>query len=135
MRVTDEVINSLAEAASGWDDTQLTREPLKQHLERFQQHLAAAFDAGEDVATLIDARTLFIDTLLRRLWRFYGFEARDGISLVAVGGFGRGELHPLSDIDLLILSRTALDEQAAAAASELLTLLWDLKLEVGHSVR
>ncbi|UQY44934.1 bifunctional uridylyltransferase/uridylyl-removing protein GlnD [Erwinia sp. PK3-005] len=133
--VTDEVINGLAESASGWEDTQLTRELLKQHLERFQQHLAAAFDAGEDVATLIDARTLFIDALLRRLWRFYGFEARDGVSLVAVGGFGRGELHPLSDIDLLILSRKTLDEQSAAQASELLTLLWDLKLEVGHSVR
>ncbi|ARJ41080.1 [protein-PII] uridylyltransferase [Pantoea alhagi] len=133
--VTNEVISSLAESASGWDDTQLTREQLRQHLENFQQHLAAAFDEGEDVAALIDARTLFIDTLLRRLWRFYGFEARDGMSLVAVGGYGRGELHPLSDIDLLILSRRALDEQTAAAASDLLTLLWDLKLEVGHSVR
>ncbi|MDU3077486.1 MAG: nucleotidyltransferase domain-containing protein, partial [Mixta calida] len=108
--VTEEVKHGLADSPSEWDDAQLTRETLKQHLDRFQQHLAAAFDAGEEVETLIDARTLFIDRLLRRLWRFYGFEEVAEIALVAVGGYGRGELHPLSDVDLLILSRTPLEE-------------------------
>lgn len=118
-----------------WDDAQLTRESLKQHLEQFHQLLAIAFDAGEDVEALIDARTLFIDRLLRRLWRFYSFPEKDDIALVAVGGYGRGELHPLSDIDVLILSRSPLSEKDAQRTSELLTLMWDLKLEVGHSVR
>ena len=133
--VTEAVHKGLTDSPADWPDEALTREKLKLYLEQFQQHMGVAFDAGTDVESLIDARTLFIDRLLRRLWRFFGFDQMKEIALLAVGGYGRGELHPLSDIDVLILSRRPLDEQAAQRTSELLTLMWDLKLEVGHSVR
>lgn len=133
--LTEAVNEGLKDSPTHWDDAQIARETLKQKLETFNACLAAAFDAGEAVATLVDARTRFIDRLLRRLWRFYGFDALPAIALVAVGGYGRGELHPLSDVDILILSREPLDDASAQQTSELLTLLWDLKLEVGHSVR
>jgi len=133
--VTEAVHKILTDSPASWPDDMLTREQLKPALEQFQQSLGIAFDAGTDVESLIDARTLFIDRLLRRLWRFFGFDTLTDIALVAVGGYGRGELHPLSDIDILILSRQPLDEQAAQQTSSLITLMWDLRLEVGHSVR
>jgi len=133
--VTEAVHKGLTDSPASWPDEALTRDNLKQYLEQFQQHLGMAFDAGTDVESLIDTRTLFIDRLLRRLWRFFGFDQMSDIALVAVGGYGRAELHPLSDIDVLILSRQPLDDDAAQRTSALLTLMWDLKLEVGHSVR
>jgi len=57
------------------------------------------------------------------------------MALIAVGGYGRGELQPASDIDISILLRDPLDADSSSGLEAFVTFLWDIGLEVGHSVR
>ena len=93
------------------------------------------FRTTRDAITLVRLRSDLIDQILDCLWQHSGFSG-DNIALLAVGGYGRGELQPHSDIDLLILLKDeqALDQHKDALQS-FITLLWDLKLDIGHSVR
>lgn len=91
------------------------------------------FMEGEDIRALVYERALFIDCVLHYAW--YQFSWPEGISLEAVGGYGRGELHPGSDIDLLILHRPEVFEPCKNNIEKFLTLLWDIGLEIGSSVR
>ena len=105
---------------------------LKRRIDRTDAGFADRFWAGEDVDALVAQRARTLDALLAEIWRHW-FERNDNLALLAVGGYGRGELHPHSDVDLLILARKpqAARDQIAA----FVRLLWDLKLDIGHSVR
>jgi len=111
-------------AAPAW------RALLREAHEQLQQR----FLAEEPVEELVHARAALIDTVLTEAWRMH-CAREQGWALVAVGGYGRGELHPASDIDLLLLVPAAPDAAGGAALERLVTFLWDIGLEVGHSVR
>lgn len=96
---------------------------------------AEAFKNGADVRELVRRRADTVDQVLRLIWSRYPFSESGDISLIAVGGYGRGELHPQSDIDLLILTRDCVREAWQEDLSAFVTLLWDLRLDIGHSVR
>lgn len=103
-------------------------------LEHADAWLDQQFLAGHSIRELIRLRARVVDTLLQQLWERHAWPG-DDICLVAVGGYGRSELHPHSDIDLLILLT---DEHATLyhrTIERFVTELWDLHLNIGHSVR
>ncbi|WP_257784176.1 bifunctional uridylyltransferase/uridylyl-removing protein GlnD [Vibrio scophthalmi] len=118
-----------------FSDEQINISELKAQLEQFADYQRKEFLNHHPVNDLVLGRAEYTDLLLNRLWQHFGFARLPNISLVAVGGYGRGELHPLSDIDMLIVSKKNLPEHLASKVSEFITLLWDLRLEIGHAVR
>jgi [protein-PII] uridylyltransferase len=104
--------------------------------EQARTDLQKRFADNESVEALVRAGALFVDGLLISLWQQrLSPELSRELCLVAVGGYGRGELHPWSDVDIMLLCPQALDESAHAEISALITFLWDIGIEVGHSVR
>jgi [protein-PII] uridylyltransferase len=85
-------------------------------------------------ARLLSAHSNLIDRYLRHIWQQISMP--DQIALVAVGGYGRGELYPKSDIDLLILLDAGEpDTGLQQKLQQLISILWDIGMEVGHSLR
>jgi [protein-PII] uridylyltransferase len=110
------------------------REAARAHLLQADAALAARFDAGEAVARLLDARARAVDAVVRSAWaRSVPTDA--ALSLLATGGYGRGELFPQSDIDLLVLAEPEAQAAYEAALSRFFMLLWDAGLSAGHAVR
>jgi [protein-PII] uridylyltransferase len=103
-------------------------------LNRAYSEMSERFWAGRSATELVYMQAAFLDEILRHAWRQFFAETDQHIALVAVGGYGRGELHPHSDIDLLILLRKKPKPYQDAIVA-FTTFLWDIGLEVGHSVR
>ena len=84
-------------------------------------------------ARLLSSHSRLIDKYLRLVWQQLAMPEQ--IALVAVGGYGRGELYPRSDIDLLILLDGEPNDDLQQKLQQLVGILWDIGLEVGHSIR
>jgi [protein-PII] uridylyltransferase len=106
---------------------------LREALRNDRTQLEQSYMQHGRVTRLLAAHTRLIDQYLRRVWDALALP--DNIALVAVGGYGRGELSPKSDIDLLILLEYEAGEALQLKLSELVAQLWDIGLEVGHSMR
>ncbi|MDE2564411.1 MAG: [protein-PII] uridylyltransferase [Burkholderiales bacterium] len=94
---------------------------------------AASRATAPSASRLLKALVRHVDATLTALWADSGLPA--GAALVAVGGYGRGELFPYSDIDVLVLLPAVQDEAANEAIARFFTACWDIGLEIGSSVR
>ncbi|MEO0438823.1 MAG: [protein-PII] uridylyltransferase [Pseudomonadota bacterium] len=106
---------------------------LRNALHSVDTGLNDRFRAGESAGQLLLDRAHAVDQIICFAWSEFELET-SGHALVAVGGYGRGELHPFSDIDILVLLNTSASSTTDALET-FLTFLWDLGLHIGHSVR
>jgi [protein-PII] uridylyltransferase len=106
---------------------------FKAAIQGVYQHLSDRFYEGEDIRALVAERANFIDLILHYAWHQHDWQ--DDIALIAVGGYGRGELHPHSDIDILILLSDKSKNDYREQLQTFVTFLWDIGLEIGSSVR
>jgi [protein-PII] uridylyltransferase len=91
------------------------------------------FHAGRTANELIRSRAAVIDYLIIHVWNYF-IPEKSNCCLVAVGGYGRSELHPHSDIDIMIIVGH-IKKIPTEALEKFITFLWDMHLNVGHSVR
>ena len=107
---------------------------------RWKSRLAESRDALQrryletgSASELLRRHRLLVDSQLKAVWQHLEMPA--GVALVAVGGYGRGQLFPYSDIDLLVLLPHAAEDAPKQKLERFVGWLWDIGLEVGHSVR
>jgi [protein-PII] uridylyltransferase len=99
------------------------------------RELRARFAAQEPVGTLVRDRARLVDALVLGAFELHASDAATSVALVAVGGYGRGELLPCSDVDVMVLLPQGEQPGWTAQLERFLTFLWDIGLETGHSVR
>jgi len=105
----------------------------RKRVETGRAALRAAYEAKPLTTRLLHGHAALIDAVIAKLWKACRMPAN--MALAATGGYGRGELFPYSDVDLLILLPEPSNDELAAKLSVLVGALWDLGLAIGHSVR
>jgi [protein-PII] uridylyltransferase len=124
----------LAPAATCAADTGVA--PWKRELDAGRRELEAAYRHQHHPRRLLAAQARLTDRIVRGLWS--AADPPPGCALVAVGGYGRGELFPHSDVDMVVLLPRPLGQMPPGTAARLerfIGSLWDTGLEIGHSVR
>ena len=117
------------------DEGEFSPSSFRQVLDQGSELLKDRFAADEPIEDLVRDRARLVDIALRAAWVNHTGKFAQDLALVAVGGYGRGELHPSSDIDIMVLLPKSDSADWQPDIERFLTFLWDIGLEVGHSVR
>jgi [protein-PII] uridylyltransferase len=104
----------------------------REQLKHGREALRAEFFAHPDTPKLLREHSRLVDRVVRGVWHDQAMLPE--LALIAVGGYGRGQLFPQSDVDVLILL-PASGDAPAASIERFFSTLWDIGLELGHAVR
>lgn len=108
---------------------------FKQAIKHHNAYLKETFSPQKTIQDFLLAKSLFIDHVLCILWQRFITQNTENFALIAVGGYGRQEMFPHSDIDILVLFHDHTPDNDKQQLSELCTFLWDIGLKLGLSVR
>jgi [protein-PII] uridylyltransferase len=111
----------------------LSHDSLRREVAAAREALREAYLKRPQPAQLLRRHARLVDQTVKALWE--DADAPAGAALVATGGYGRAELYPCSDIDLLLLLAAEPGEAERGALERLIGAFWDVGLEIGHSVR
>ena len=103
--------------------------------QEFKKWLKKRKSGVSGIEQFLRDRSNNIDSLIYSIWVTSNLAEKENVCLFAVGGYGRQELHPYSDIDLLILYKGKLNKNIRTSIESFISQLWDLELDLGHSVR
>ena len=106
---------------------------LRLRLQEGARELCETYQAKQNSKLMLRGRCRLVDSILTDLWASSGLPHE--LALVAVGGYGRGELFPASDVDLLILLPETTTPDTQRRLEEVIGSFWDIGLDIGHSVR
>ncbi|MGP1675816.1 MAG: [protein-PII] uridylyltransferase [Burkholderiales bacterium] len=106
---------------------------VREQLQQGRRELRERYSADGHARRMLRQHRLLIDRTLRNLWK--GAALPGSLTLAAVGGYGRGELFPHSDVDILVLLPHEPDAELKTKLESLIGSLWDAGLEPGHGVR
>ncbi len=110
-------------------------------MNQYGEAIRCRHNEGADGVWVVRTIAEMVDTLMKKLFQCiitdvrHQSGAREQIALVATGGYGRGELNPYSDIDIMFLYSGKDGRRVEDIAQKILYFLWDLRLDVGYSVR
>lgn len=108
---------------------------FKQAIKQHNAYLKDSFSPKKPILEFLHAKSQFIDKVLCVLWDRFITQNTENFALIAVGGYGRQEMFPHSDIDLLVLFDDHTPEKDKQQLSDFCTFLWDIGLKLGLSVR
>jgi [protein-PII] uridylyltransferase len=115
------------------EDSRTLIATLRERLKTGQAALRNAYENTDNANAMLRGRAALVDGVLREIWQHFSLPA--SLALAAVGGYGRGELYPASDVDIQLLLPNDTGNANDESIERLIGLLWDIGLDVGHSVR